>query len=105
MTEENGGETFRHWRGADSIASVSCVRGGGCCQGFRFGAIKILWPGRRFPAILGFMAITPRIFVSATRGDLKSHRATVAAALKKLETYAEIQDDWPADYLLNWHSH
>ncbi len=44
------------------------------------------------------MAVTPRIFISATSGDLKSHRATVAAALKKLETYAEVQDDWPPDY-------
>ena len=44
------------------------------------------------------MAVTPRIFISATSGDLKSHRATVAEALKKLETYAEVQDDWPPDY-------
>ena len=44
------------------------------------------------------MAVTPRIFISATSGDLKSHRATVAAALKKLETYAEVQDHWPPDY-------
>lgn len=44
------------------------------------------------------MSVTPRIFISATSGDLKSHRATVAAALKKLETYAEVQDDWPPDY-------
>ena len=44
------------------------------------------------------MSVTPRIFISATSGDLKSHRATVAAALKKLETYAEVQDDWPHDY-------
>ncbi len=44
------------------------------------------------------MAVTPRIFISATSGDLKSHRATVAEALKKLETYAEVQDHWPPDY-------
>lgn len=44
------------------------------------------------------MAVTPRIFISATSGDLKSQRATVAAALKKLETYAEVQDSWPPDY-------
>ena len=44
------------------------------------------------------MAVTPRIFISATSGDLQSHRAIVATALKKLETYAEVQDDWPPDY-------
>ena len=44
------------------------------------------------------MAVTPRIFVSATTGDLRSHRATVAAALRKLESHAIVQDDWPPDY-------
>ncbi len=36
------------------------------------------------------MVVMPRIFVSATSGDLKSRCATVVAALRKLETCTEL---------------
>lgn len=46
----------------------------------------------------GMMVPTPRIFISAASADLRSTRAVVAEALRKLECLPKVQEDFPLDH-------